>query len=47
MKYQEEYRDPVAAKKLQQAIASRDDAALDDHGSLRWTDTYDRQIRDR
>ena len=47
MKYLDEYRDPAAAGKLRQAIASRHHQAVDDHGSLRRADAHDRQVRHR
>ncbi len=43
MKYVDEYRDGEAAGRLAQAIAQRHEA-VDDHGSLRRANSYDRQV---
>ena len=47
LKFLDEYRDPVAAKKLQQMDLPQGDAAVDADGDLRRADAHDRQIRHR
>ena len=47
VKYLDEYRDPVLAKKLVAEIHRDHDAPVDAHGGLRRADPHDREAGDR